>query len=247
MPTDKAKPEFLSVAIAAAELRAEDGDQPKLIGYASKYGNWYEVGGFLERIQVGAFDAVLKDRDTDVVASMNHDVNFAFARQSAGTLRLKSNGVGLQYEADITDEDGRRVHQKVKNGTIQGSSFMFSDVDDVWEFKESEPPRRTITRVGRLYELGPVVWPANTAATVKARAEEILAEARSRHGVAAQPPSEPQATGHEGPAAAEAGGPVTSDERRVTSKVISPERQRDIRFSYQEMGRIIESCRQAEV
>ncbi len=216
------KPEFLGLAIADAELRATDDEKPMLVGYASKYGNWYRVGDFEERIAAGAFDEVLRDKDTDVVASMNHDVNFAFARQSAGTLRLKSNSVGLQYEADITDDDGRKVHAKVKNGTIQGSSFMFADVDDVWEFKDGEPPRRTITRVGKLYELGPVVWPANTAATVKARAEEILAEARQRHVGGDEPGA--AAPGHESPAAPAA---------------IPPERQRDIRYAYEEMGRLI--------
>jgi hypothetical protein len=216
------KPEFLGLAITDAELRATDDEKPMLIGYASKYGNWYKVWDFEERIAAGAFDAVLRDKDTDVVASMNHDVNFAFARQSAGTLRLKSNSVGLQYEADITDEDGSRVHAKVKNGTIRGSSFMFADVDDTWEFKDGAPPKRTITRVGKLYELGPVVWPANAAATVKARAEEILAEARQRHVAANE--SEPRATGHESPAA---------------QAVLPPERQRDIRYAYEEMGRLI--------
>ncbi len=216
------KPEFLGLAIADAELRATDDEKPMLVGYASKYGNWYRVGDFEERIAAGAFDEVLRDKDTDVVASMNHDVNFAFARQSAGTLRLKSNSVGLQYEADITDDDGRKVHAKVTNGTIQGSSFMFADVDDVWEFKDGDPPRRTITRVGKLYELGPVVWPANTAATVKARAEEILAEARQRHAGGDEPGA--AAPGHESPAAPAA---------------IPPERQRDIRYAYEEMGRLI--------
>lgn len=208
------KPEFLSVGLADAELRATDDEKPMLVGYASKYGNWYKVWDFEERIAAGAFDAVLRDTDTDVVASMNHDVNFAFARQSAGTLRLKSNSVGLQYEADITDDDGRRVHAKVKNGTIRGSSFMFSDVDDVWEFKEGAPPRRTITRVGKLYELGPVVWPANATATVKARADEILAEARQRHNEATKPDTT-----------------ATSGERQATSDKpahVSPARQREI-------------------
>lgn len=220
------KPEYLHIGLAEAELRATEEDQPQLIGYASKYGNWYTVWDFEERIAPGAFDAVLMDKDTDVVASMNHDVNFAFARQSAGTLRLKSNSVGLQYEADITDDDGRRVHAKVKNGTIQGSSFMFSDVDDTWEFKEGEPPRRTITRVGRLYELGPVVWPANAQATVKARAEEILAEARSRNADVIAPAATP--------------APRKPDP-------ISRERRRDVQFSYEEMGRILHYCRSPEV
>ncbi len=214
------KPEFLGITLMDAELRADDEGQPKLIGYASKYNHWYTVWDFEERIAPGAFDAVLRDKDTDVVASMNHDVNFAFARQSAGTLRLRSNSEGLQYEADITDDDGRRVHAKVKNGTIQGSSFMFSDVDDTWEFKEGQPPRRTITRVGKLYELGPVVWPANAAAIVKARAAEILAEARQRSQQAA-PPAAPSPV-PEKPAAA-----------------ITPERQREIRYAYEEMGRLI--------
>lgn len=221
------KPEFLHLAITDAELRATDDDKPMLIGYASKYGNWYPVGGFLERIQAGAFDEVLRDKDTDVVASMNHNVDYAFARQSGGTLRLRSNSVGLQYEADITDDDGQRVYKKVKSGTILGSSFMFSDVDDTWEFKDGEPPRRTVTRIGKLYELGPVVWPANTAATVKARADEILAEARQRH-VAASKPEPPS--------------PNASDERQATSDdpaPVSTERAKDIRYAYEEMGRLI--------
>jgi len=33
------KPEYLSIPLAEAELRAEDGEQPKLVGYASRYGN----------------------------------------------------------------------------------------------------------------------------------------------------------------------------------------------------------------
>ncbi|MEN6334272.1 MAG: HK97 family phage prohead protease [Phycisphaerales bacterium] len=221
--TSESKAEFLSIAVADAELRAGDEAQPKLIGYASKYGNWYPVWDFEERIVPGAFDEVLRSKDTDVVASMNHDVNFAFARQSAGTLRLRSNSVGLQYEADITDDDGRRVHAKVKNGTIQGSSFMFSDVDDTWEFKDGEPPRRTITRVGRLYELGPVVWPANTQATVKARAAEILAEARQKVRESASPTAVP----------------IHAPKEKDQSATISPERQREIDYSYQEMGRLI--------
>jgi len=192
------KPEFLHIGVADAELRAEDEGSPKLVGYASKYGNWYPVMDFLERVSRGAFDAVLKSEETDVIASFNHDANFAFARQSAGTLRLRSNSVGLQYEADITDEDGRNIHDKVRNGTVRGSSFMFADVDDEWVFKEGEPPRRTITRVGRLYELGPVVWPANEAATVKARAAEILAEARDRHLRECNEEKVPDAAGGDG-------------------------------------------------
>lgn len=190
------KREFLSIDTGSAELRAADDGQRKLIGYASKYGSYYPVGDFLERIDAGAFDDVLSDATTDVVASMNHDVNFTFARQSAGTLRLRSNSVGLQYEADVTDDHGAMIWQKVAAGTIQGSSFMFSvkpEVDDSWEFPAGGIPRRTIHRVRNLYELGPVVWPANSEATVKARADEILAEARAAYGLAGMPssPAEP--------------------------------------------------------
>jgi len=191
--TTGSRPEKLSMPVTEAELRVDqDGETARLIGYATKYGNWYEVGGFLERIKRGAFDEVLAAEETDVVASMNHNPDFAFARQSAGTLRLKSNTVGLQYEADITDVDGRRVAEKVGNGTIRGSSFMFADTDDVWEFPADETPKRTITRVGALFELGPVVWPANSETSVKVRADEILAEARARFQEATGQP-EPRA------------------------------------------------------
>jgi len=180
------KKEFLTIGLADAELRATDDEKPMLVGYASRFNTWYPVGDFLERIVPGAFDAVLLDTESDVVASMNHNFDLAFARQSAGTLRLKSNSIGLQYEADITDAGGRLVWEKIKARTIQGSSFMFSDASSSWEWPQNELPRRTITRVGKLYELGPVVWPANAQATVQARrCAEILAEARARYG---QPP-----------------------------------------------------------
>ncbi|MDD4890152.1 MAG: HK97 family phage prohead protease [Phycisphaerae bacterium] len=218
-------PERLDIPIDEAELRIEPGETPMIVGYATRYSNWYPVGGFVERIKPGAFDDVLASDETDVIASMNHNVDTAFARQSAGTLRISSNSVGLRYEADIVDDDGKRVRDKIIARTIKGSSFMFGEVDDLWEFTENEPPKRTITRVGRLYELGPVVWPANTATSVKARADEILAEARSAydHAKDAEPPQE----------AGEA-------------QTIDTERLKNIEKQYRKAQRIINRCRRAD-
>lgn len=230
--------------IETSELRSVEGETPKITGYASKYGNWYPVYDFLERVAQGAFDAALADKETDVVASMNHNTDLAFARQSAGTLRLQSNSVGLLYEADVTDEDGQRVYNKVRSGTLRGSSFMFTVAEDKWEFKEGETPRRTIMRFDKLYELGPVVWPANADTTVKARADEILAEARSRHmaknepkatGNRAENAPESQKTNEKPPEKAEE-GPKTAEKPVET---ISDERKREIDWGYKTAERII--------
>lgn len=235
------KPERLCIPIEDAELRAVEGESPKIVGYASRYGNWYPVWDFLERVAPGAFDEILADEETDVVASMNHNTDLAFARQSAGTLRLQSNSVGLLYEADVTDGDGQRVYDKVRSRTLKGSSFMFTVAEDKWEFKENETPRRTIVRFGKLYELGPVVWPANADTTAKARADEVLTEARSRHMADAtvQEGEKPPETGEKPPENRET-GPENPPEGPTP---VSPERNRQIRRGYLAAERIINRCK----
>ncbi len=241
-------------AVETAELRAVDDATPKVVGYASKYGTWYPVWDFLERVAAGAFDAVLADAQTDVVASMNHNTDFAFARQSAGTLRLTSNSVGLLYEADVTDQDGQRVYDKVRSGTLKGSSFMFTVAEDKWDFKEGETPKRTITRFEKLYELGPVVWPANADTTAKARAEQVLAEARSLYDSRQSPEPEKPA---ESAAKEATNSPETpeNDETRAENGTKTPEvgpqeaaqlaaqKSKEYQRKYEKLGRLIERNR----
>jgi HK97 family phage prohead protease len=59
----------------------------------------HNLGGFREVIDHGAFRKVLASKP-DVRALFNHDANYLLGRTTAGTLRLKEVGKGLDYEFD---------------------------------------------------------------------------------------------------------------------------------------------------
>ena len=85
-----------------AELRIEpDGDGPgNMSGYAAKFNKWsVDLGGFVERIKLGAFKDAIKD--ADVRSLKNHDANLLLGRTTAGTLELEENKTGLRFKDAI--------------------------------------------------------------------------------------------------------------------------------------------------
>lgn len=150
------------------EARAE-GEARQLQGYAAVFNQRTDILGlFEERIAPGAFkDAIGRD---DVRALFNHDPNYVLGRTTAGTLRLFEDAKGLRYEVDLPDtQAGRDVSALVARGDVQGSSFSFQVKveEESWDY-EAKPPVRTILRV-KLYDVGPVTFPAYEQTSVAAR------------------------------------------------------------------------------
>ena len=147
-----------------AQLRA--GTKPMTLeGYAALYDEETVVGGQRERIERGAFEGRLED---DVRLLLNHDNNVPFARTKNGTLELSADEQGLYYRADIIDtQAGRDLYAMVKRGDITQSSFAFSIQD-----RRYEEGVMVIERVGQLYDVSPVTYPAYEATTVVARKKE---------------------------------------------------------------------------
>jgi len=156
----------------AQELRAEP-DSRTLRGYAAVYDSDSEdLGGFTERIAPGAFDEVLED---DVRALVNHEDSKILARTVAGTLRLSTDSRGLVYEFDVPDTTyGNDLLESVRRGDINQSSFGFVVGEEQWEgessgYKDKKKPRRTITKVARLFDVSPVTYPAYPDTSVALR------------------------------------------------------------------------------
>ena len=61
----------------------QEGDGRTVEGYAAMFDTPYDMGGFIERVSRGAFDAALEDDQLDVGA-FNHDHNQPLARTGAG-------------------------------------------------------------------------------------------------------------------------------------------------------------------
>ena len=136
-----------------------------LEGYAALYDEETVVGGQRERIERGAFEGRLDD---DVRLLFNHDNNMPFARTTNGTLKLSLDENGLYYKADVIDtQAGRDLYAMVKRGDVSQSSFAFNISE-----RRFDEGVMVIEKVGQLYDVSPVTYPAYEATTVVARQKE---------------------------------------------------------------------------
>jgi len=153
------------------ELRLinEEGQKPKIRGYAAVFNNLSEdLGGFREKIEKGTFAKSLKK--DDVRALFNHDVNYVLGRNKANTLRLTEDEKGLNIEIDPPDNQwARDLMISIDRGDISQMSFGFivSDMGETWDLTE-KIPIRTLTEV-RLFDVSPVTYPAYPQTSVKVR------------------------------------------------------------------------------
>lgn len=168
------------IPVEGLEIRKDESGEPRGIrGSAAVYDSTTVINGmFEERIAPGAFDEAMEG---DVRGLFNHDPNFPLGRTSSGTMELRSNGDGLQYDIPELPKTRADVLEAIQRGDVTGNSFSFrldSDADEEWEDRSDEGklPLRTIKRIGKLFDVGPVTFPAYADTTVSARSAERAAE-----------------------------------------------------------------------
>jgi len=239
---EEVKPEALErrvMAIDDIELRVTDGDTPKITGYAAKFNKWsLDLGGFREKIDKGAFDEAMKI--SDVRALKNHDPNLLLGRSTSGTLRLNSNAVGLKFEIDPPDTStGRDTVTEIKRKDITGCSFSFTTEEDDWKYLKDGSVERTIVKVGELFDVGPVTYPAYPDTTVAARSlERVLNE--NETPVATEPEEERADPAVE----VELTTPPEVNAEPVLD-LIDDERMRIAWVNYRKLGRMLNRFKQA--
>jgi uncharacterized protein len=167
--------ECRTLATGTVEARAatdNTGKADMIVGYAAKYNEPTSIGDFfVEVIAPGAFtDAIAKD---DVRAVFNHDENLVLGRNKAGTLRLFEDAIGLRYEIDPPDTQfARDLIESMRRGDVSQSSFAFTMRGGAESWDETGAvPKRTITKIGSLFDVSPVTYPAydNTEAGLRSR------------------------------------------------------------------------------
>jgi HK97 family phage prohead protease len=122
-------------------------------------------GGFLERIQPGAFSRAIKSRQ-DVRALLNHDPNLILGRTKSGTLKIWEDTTGLAFSCNLPDTQvGRDVHSSVARGDIDGCSFSFAMRAEDWNEDGTE---RTLIDVD-LFDISPATFPAYEGTQLQAR------------------------------------------------------------------------------
>jgi HK97 family phage prohead protease len=156
-----------------------DDTTPSIIeGYAALYNEVADLRWFKEKIAQGAFDDVLTD---DVRALFNHDPNYVLARsvEGKGTLKLSVDEKGLKYsfEVDKGISYVADLARSIERGDVNQSSFGFTIAEESWDYTDPNMAVRTITKIGRLYDVSPVTYPAYEGTTVSARSLESAKQA----------------------------------------------------------------------
>lgn len=146
------------------QFRTETNDEEKMEikGYAVVF-NSPETYGYTEVIS----DKALDEADmSDVVLRYNHNDNFmVLARTRNNSLKLKKDEKGLFMEATLQENitEHRNIFNAIDSGLIDKQSFAFTVEEDEYDY---ETDTRTITKIGKLFDVSVVDQPFYNATDV---------------------------------------------------------------------------------
>lgn len=164
----------------STSLRHEE-DGTVMTGYAAVWNEWTEIdsweGRFKERIAPGAFKKTLKERADQIQVLFNHGMDPQIGDKPLGRPRvMREDDVGLYVEVPLDDTSyNQDIKALLRSGALRGMSFRMTipSGGDEWEFPDAKRkdalPERTIRQI-KLYEFGPVTFPAYAATQAGVRA-----------------------------------------------------------------------------
>lgn len=172
----------LAVRVDTGGDPPDDGRIGTLYGHSTIFDAWYEVdsffeGQFLERVVPGAARKTIAENGQNVKVLFNHGRDAQVGNKVLGVHEdLREDDQGVYYQVPLLDTTYNRDLLPGLHAGAYGSSFMFRVIQEAWDdepgVSDHNPkgiPERTITEF-RLFEHGPVTFPANPAATSGARA-----------------------------------------------------------------------------
>lgn len=188
---------MVELPVAEVEFRASNNTDSAslgtLEGYAAVFNNDTLIdsweGTFNERIAPGAFTKTLQDRGDKIKVLFNHGFDPSIGDKPLGKPRaMEERSRGLWVEVPLDDTSyNRDLVASLRSGALDGMSFRFSvvreEIDD-----SADIPLRTLREV-KLYEFGPVTFPAYEATTAGVRAREAYQAWRTAHPTESTGPS----------------------------------------------------------
>lgn len=159
----------------------DDSESMIVEGHASTFNQPYELTSYRdwegydvlinEQVDPNAF---AKCDMTDVIMQYDHEGR-VLARTRNGTLEISTDTTGLYVKADLSKSElGAGLYKDIKNGIIDRMSFGFTIDGSKTERTVDEQNKtitvlRTITKVGKLYDVSAVSIPANDGTDISAR------------------------------------------------------------------------------
>lgn len=185
---NKSEREYRSMMLEI-EQKAEGEEEERMVvsGYASTFDDPYKLWEddnveVWEKVDRSAFD---ETDMSDVIMQYDH-AGRVFARIRNNTLTVRPDDTGLFISADLSGTDiGRSLYQEIAGGYTDRMSFGFTVDADTREIEEDRTTgksivTRTITKVGKLYDVSAVSLPANPGTSISARfLDGAIEEARA--------------------------------------------------------------------
>lgn len=160
------------------EVTGESDEKRTVEGYAMLFDTPSDGLRFEEVIARGALEGVVGK--SDVFALLNHDFDrgvLARSKNGSGSLTLEVDAKGLKYRFEAPKTAlGDELLENIRRGEINQSSFCFDVEKDTWEKKTDGTWKRTVEKIGNLYDVAPVYNAAYSKTSVYMRGKE-LAEA----------------------------------------------------------------------
>lgn len=168
------------------EMRADNNEKygDFVTGKPILYNSLTNIGGFDEIIEAGALDdADLKD----VRFLVNHNTDMIPLARSRNnnensTMQMTVDGGGMNIRVNLdtaNNSDAKNLYSAIQRGDIDGMSFMFTVDADDWENLESDHPTRHIKKIGKVFEVSAVTFPAYPETSISARNTQTLDNARA--------------------------------------------------------------------
>lgn len=225
------------------ELRAAeaDGGMPTLFGHFAVFNRWAEIdswfeGHFLERISPGAFRKTFRENRERIRALFQHGRDPQIGDKPLGPVEeLREDDLGAYYEVPMLDTSYNRELVPGLERGLYGASFRFEVMREEREEKpeasEDNPsalPERTIKEL-RLFEFGPVTFPAYADATAGVRSltdqfifDQIAREPERVRALLAVPLSSRE---DDAPSDTDAGTSTSGQERRESRDYLATEKE----------------------
>lgn len=173
--------DIVRAAPASVRATSTDAGMPTMEVRFSQFDTWYEIdswweGRFLERTRKGAFAKTIKERLAQIRCLYDHGYDPQIGNKVLGAIESlaeeQDSPVGV---VPLFDTSYNRDLVPGLEAGVYGSSFRFRVIKEEWndepgrsDYNPDGIPERTITEV-RLYEFGPVTWPANPDSTAGLR------------------------------------------------------------------------------
>lgn len=198
MPMKLDKREYRRIDAGLMETRTAEDGAKVVEGYATTFNSPYELWRdremtVNEQVDRHAFD---ETDMTDVIMQYDHEGR-VFARIANGTLDLEADDHGLHIRANLGGtEIGRQLFEEIEGGYTNKMSFGFTVTGEERKTTKDADGHitvlRTITKIGKLFDVSAVSLPANDATEISARnvgdglIAEVLKEVQAKEARKAQ-------------------------------------------------------------